>query len=151
MKLRSPLRQALPAVILLALACAGARGEESPSWVAPMKKVRARFTGKPGTLAAFGDSITVTMALWAPLRAAQRAPGQVQTVRPGGPAHRPRQEGAADRLPGGDPQTPAQRLGRRVAQVQGRARQRIRGADADRSRRRPPVQSAGLPGLLGEK
>jgi hypothetical protein len=33
-----------------------------------MKKVRARFTGTPGTFATFGDSITVTMAFWAPLR-----------------------------------------------------------------------------------
>src|SRR5205823_7593087 len=38
-----------------------------PEWVAPMKKVRARFRGTPGTLALFGDSITVSMAFWAPL------------------------------------------------------------------------------------
>jgi lysophospholipase L1-like esterase len=33
-----------------------------------MKKVHARFTGTPGTLALFGDSITISMAFWAPLR-----------------------------------------------------------------------------------
>jgi lysophospholipase L1-like esterase len=37
-------------------------------WVEPMKQVRARFSGTPGTFAAFGDSITISMAFWAPLR-----------------------------------------------------------------------------------
>jgi len=32
-----------------------------------MKKVHARFTGKRGTFAHFGDSITVTMAFWSPM------------------------------------------------------------------------------------
>jgi hypothetical protein len=32
-----------------------------------MKKVHAGFTGKPGTLGLFGDSITVSLAFWAPL------------------------------------------------------------------------------------
>jgi lysophospholipase L1-like esterase len=44
----------------------GARGD-SPLWVEPMKQVHARFTGVKGTFAHFGDSITVTMAFWAPL------------------------------------------------------------------------------------
>jgi lysophospholipase L1-like esterase len=44
-----------------------ARGED-PEWVGPMKEVHARFTGTPRTLALFGDSITVSMAFWAPLR-----------------------------------------------------------------------------------
>jgi hypothetical protein len=39
-----------------------------PEWVKPMKKIHARFSGTPGTLALFGDSITVSMAFWAPLR-----------------------------------------------------------------------------------
>ena len=38
-----------------------------PAWVEPMRKVHARFKGKAGTFAQFGDSITVTMAYWAPL------------------------------------------------------------------------------------
>jgi len=40
---------------------------DSSYWVEPMKKVHARFTGTAGTFAHFGDSITVTMAFWAPL------------------------------------------------------------------------------------
>jgi lysophospholipase L1-like esterase len=45
-----------------------ARAGDQPAWVEPMKKVRARFTGTPGTFAQFGDSITVSLAFWAPLR-----------------------------------------------------------------------------------
>jgi hypothetical protein len=41
---------------------------DDPAWVAPMKGVHARFKGTAGTLATFGDSITVTMAFWAPLQ-----------------------------------------------------------------------------------
>ena len=37
-------------------------------WVEPMREVHARFKGTPGTFAQFGDSITVTMAFWAPLQ-----------------------------------------------------------------------------------
>jgi hypothetical protein len=40
-----------------------------------MKKVHERFTGKPGTLALFGDSITVSMAFWAPLRSEPKSLG----------------------------------------------------------------------------
>ena len=58
--------------------------------------------------------------------------------------------GAADRLPRRDPQAPARRLGRGAAEVQGRAGQRVRGADADRPRRRPPVQPAGPPRFSAE-
>ena len=32
-----------------------------------MRRVHARFTGTNGTLAQFGDSITITMAYWVPL------------------------------------------------------------------------------------
>jgi hypothetical protein len=32
-----------------------------------MRAVHSKFTGKPGTLALFGDSITVTKAFWSPL------------------------------------------------------------------------------------
>jgi putative heme-binding domain-containing protein len=38
-----------------------------PDWVGPMKVVHGRFHGAKGTLAQFGDSITVTLAYWAPL------------------------------------------------------------------------------------
>ena len=46
--------------------CALARAQDAP-WVAPMKQVHAKFTGKRGTFAQFGDSITVTMAYWSSL------------------------------------------------------------------------------------
>lgn len=41
-------------------------------WVPAMREVHGRFRGTPGTFAQFGDSITVTMAFWAPLRDARR-------------------------------------------------------------------------------
>jgi lysophospholipase L1-like esterase len=41
--------------------------DDLPAWVKPMKEAHAKFTGKPGTLALFGDSITVSKAFWAPL------------------------------------------------------------------------------------
>jgi lysophospholipase L1-like esterase len=44
-----------------------ARAADAPDWAERMKKVHAQFKGTPGTLAQFGDSITVTMAYWAPL------------------------------------------------------------------------------------
>jgi lysophospholipase L1-like esterase len=40
---------------------------DAPAWVEPMKRAHAKFTGQKGTFATFGDSITVTMAFWAPL------------------------------------------------------------------------------------
>src|SRR3974390_1623713 len=55
-------------------------GAESPYWVEPMRKVHARFTGTPGTLALLGDSITVSLAFWAPLEwsPAQMSPEMAQ-------------------------------------------------------------------------
>jgi len=48
--------------------CAAFRLQAAPPdrdyWIEPMKKVHARFTGKPGTFAQFGDSITVSRAFW---------------------------------------------------------------------------------------
>jgi hypothetical protein len=52
------------------IASAADRADPVPSqaaWVEPMKKVHAKFSGKKGTFANFGDSITVTMAYWADL------------------------------------------------------------------------------------
>lgn len=54
-------------VFTLALSVSGLCAAEAPPWVAPMRAVHARFTGTPGTIANFGDSITVTLAYWAPL------------------------------------------------------------------------------------
>ena len=54
------------------------RADEPPAWVKPMAAVHAQFTGKPGTLALFGDSITDTLAFWAPLLYAPKdAPADV--------------------------------------------------------------------------
>lgn len=58
---------------LLLLVGTGSCQEEKPAepeenyWIEPMRQVHARFTGRAGTFAHFGDSITVTMAFWAPL------------------------------------------------------------------------------------
>lgn len=61
----------------LALAFAPVARADEPVWVKPMSEVRAKFTGKPGTLALFGDSITVTKAFWAPLAYAKDVPPEV--------------------------------------------------------------------------
>jgi lysophospholipase L1-like esterase len=52
----------------LALVSARAAPEEAkpPDWVPAMKQVHARFKGERGTFAQFGDSITDSMAFWAP-------------------------------------------------------------------------------------
>jgi len=56
------------AVVAMAVLVGAARGaEDAPYWVGPMREVHAKFTGKPGTFAHFGDSITVSMAFWASL------------------------------------------------------------------------------------
>jgi len=52
-------------------------------WVEPMRRVHSRFKGKPGTLAQYGDSITVTMAFlallsWGPKIAPKNCPPEVQ-------------------------------------------------------------------------
>jgi len=44
------------------------REAEGREWVGAMREVHARFRGKKGTFAHFGDSITVTMAFWSPLQ-----------------------------------------------------------------------------------
>lgn len=49
-----------------------ARAAEEPAWVKPMRETHAKFTGKPGTLALFGDSITHSLAFWAPLESAPK-------------------------------------------------------------------------------
>lgn len=60
-------------LVLGALAIGGwAATCAAQQWVAAMRNVHARFAGTPGTFAQLGDSITVTMAFWAPLRDARR-------------------------------------------------------------------------------
>jgi lysophospholipase L1-like esterase len=58
---------ALTPFLVLAAGPAAAEEKKAPDWVAPMRKAHAKFTGTPGTLALFGDSITVSMAFWAGL------------------------------------------------------------------------------------
>lgn len=60
------------------LATPGLRADAAPvatndaGWIRPMRQVHARFAGRPETFAQFGDSITVTMAYWAPLEYARK-------------------------------------------------------------------------------
>lgn len=61
-------------VVLLAFASSIHAAE--PEWIEPMKKVHAKFTGTPGTLALFGDSITVSLGFWAPLDYAPKTLGE---------------------------------------------------------------------------
>ncbi len=52
-------------IVTLAAAPAPAADD---AWVEPMREVHEKCTGRPGTFAHFGDSITYSMAFWAPLR-----------------------------------------------------------------------------------
>jgi lysophospholipase L1-like esterase/nitrous oxidase accessory protein NosD len=55
--------------------CGRAQGTaEAPAaeWREAARRVHAKFTGRPGTFAQFGDSITVTQAYWSPLRYERR-------------------------------------------------------------------------------
>jgi lysophospholipase L1-like esterase len=58
----------LPAVLVPQLRAQAPATTAVPDWVEPMKKVHARFRGEQGTLSLFGDSITVSLAFWAPLQ-----------------------------------------------------------------------------------
>lgn len=68
MKPTPGMRLLLLTAAFAALPAAAVPAEDAAPWAAPMKQVHARFTGTPGTLALFGDSITVSLAFWAPLR-----------------------------------------------------------------------------------
>jgi hypothetical protein len=46
--------------------------KQTPEWVKAMQTVHARFKGRKGTFAHFGDSITVSMAFWAGLPYARK-------------------------------------------------------------------------------
>ena len=47
---------------------------EARDWRAEVVRVHARFHGRPGTFAQFGDSITETLAFWAPFSTPARTP-----------------------------------------------------------------------------
>jgi lysophospholipase L1-like esterase len=53
---------------LIAVLAPGLARAAEPDWVGPMKAVHGKFTGQPGTLALFGDSITISLAFWSPLQ-----------------------------------------------------------------------------------
>jgi hypothetical protein len=59
---------ALFLMLLLAARAGSGAGAPGPDWQAAARKVHSGFTGRKGTFATFGDSITNTMAFWAPLR-----------------------------------------------------------------------------------
>jgi lysophospholipase L1-like esterase len=55
-------------LLAVVLVCLGASAADTPTreaWVEPMKAVHAKFKGEKGTLALFGDSITISLAFWA--------------------------------------------------------------------------------------
>ncbi len=60
-------RTAAVLAIALSAALPVARADVADHWAQPMRRVHARFDGKRGTIAHFGDSITVTLAYWTPL------------------------------------------------------------------------------------
>src|SRR5262249_15249856 len=60
-------RLSLVLILLQLPGAARAAEADAPYWVEPMKKVHDRFKGTPATLPALADSITFTMAFWAPL------------------------------------------------------------------------------------
>ncbi|MFO0889488.1 MAG: SGNH/GDSL hydrolase family protein [Isosphaeraceae bacterium] len=68
---RKPALIVTACLVLYAFRAPGQDREAGPSdgigWPAAMARVHARFRGQPGTFAHFGDSITVSMAFWAPL------------------------------------------------------------------------------------
>lgn len=54
-------------LLMTALAAAPTAPPAAPPWADHVRQVHAKFTGQKGTLAAFGDSITITLAFWTPL------------------------------------------------------------------------------------
>jgi len=54
--------------LLAVLACVPLLHAEEPYWVEPMRQVHAEYSGDGGTIARFGDSITVSLAFFSPLQ-----------------------------------------------------------------------------------
>jgi len=54
-------------LLMTVLAAGPAAPTGEPAWADHARQVHAKFSGQKGTLAAFGDSITVTLAFWTPL------------------------------------------------------------------------------------
>lgn len=55
-------------VMLVSLEMVASCAAAPPDWVAPMREVHARYRGVSGSCAHFGDSLTETLAYWAPLK-----------------------------------------------------------------------------------
>lgn len=52
---------------------------DRPAWAVAMANVHARFRGRPGTFAHFGDSITESLAFWTPLKSVRNnAPPEME-------------------------------------------------------------------------
>ena len=73
LRLVGPLLLFLTALLGWTAPCLAA--DPGADWVEPMKQVHARFTGSRGTFALFGDSITVSLAFWAPLEVGTQGHG----------------------------------------------------------------------------
>jgi MYXO-CTERM domain-containing protein len=54
--------------LLILATCAASAQAEDPYWVEPMREVRSNYFGTDRTIARFGDSISVSMAYFTPLR-----------------------------------------------------------------------------------
>lgn len=67
--MRSAIIAATIAVLSASALAETTRPAGGDDWVEPMKQVHTRFTGQRGTVAQFGDSITITMAFFVPLSA----------------------------------------------------------------------------------
>ena len=67
MNFHRPITELALCLFSLAVISASAAEIVVRDWVEPMKQVHSRFSGTRGTFAQFGDSISVTMAFWAPL------------------------------------------------------------------------------------
>ena len=61
------MKRALLFIIAWTAIAAATAATDSPGWTEAMKTVHGKFKGKPGAVACYGDSITVTMAFFTPM------------------------------------------------------------------------------------
>ena len=61
-------RSLLLAVLFITAASSATPAADAPPWVLAAKAVHSHFSGRKGTFAQFGDSITITKAYWSPLQ-----------------------------------------------------------------------------------
>ncbi len=78
----------------------GGAGRAEADWREAMSRVHARFHGRPGTFAHFGDSITVSLAFWTPLKYARKnAPAEMDRAFRRVEGHMRPSAGATGRVP----------------------------------------------------